>query len=292
MNDSFDPILQQEEQRKLRVQLMWRLAIAAALVCGVLGALAWLDQEKDQKPQVTVSAPKDVRIAPSTASTIASQPVPASQPEASSPTSAPQIASFAASTPAITALSASTAQTTPTAQRASSPAPQTSTPVKPAEIAAAQQQTTLQPVAKPTTAPITAPAKPTPPMQPAAPAQPMAPIKPSTPTKLVETNKPALPAQHEPSLPPATAKPAQQAAAAPAARYPAPVATPNGYTVQAGVFLHSANAENMLKQVQNAGIPAYLETRVQIGPFSNRTEAEIAVQKLRKLGLEPVVKSN
>lgn len=77
----------------------------------------------------------------------------------------------------------------------------------------------------------------------------------------------------------------------PPAQFPAASSTQLGYSVQAGVFLHSNNAEKLLAQIQAAGIPAYLETRVQIGPFKTKAEAEAAVKKLRKLGIEPIVKT-
>ena len=77
----------------------------------------------------------------------------------------------------------------------------------------------------------------------------------------------------------------------PKTQFPKASNTQLGYSVQAGVFLHSNNAEKLLAQIQAAGIPAYLETRVQIGPFKTRAEAETAVNKLRKLGIEPIVKS-
>lgn len=72
---------------------------------------------------------------------------------------------------------------------------------------------------------------------------------------------------------------------------PAASQTQLGYSVQAGVFLHASNAEKLLAQIQAAGIPAYLETRVQIGPFKTKAEAEAAVSKLKKLGIEPIVKT-
>ncbi|MBB5190353.1 DedD protein [Silvimonas terrae] len=66
----------------------------------------------------------------------------------------------------------------------------------------------------------------------------------------------------------------------------------NGYTIQAGVFQHAANADKLLSQLQAAGVPAWLETRVQIGPFKNKADADAAIRKLRKLGIEPVVREN
>ncbi|WP_288843219.1 SPOR domain-containing protein [uncultured Deefgea sp.] len=73
--------------------------------------------------------------------------------------------------------------------------------------------------------------------------------------------------------------------------YPAATTGQQGYSVQAGVFLHANNAEKLLVQLQAAGIPAYLETRVQIGPFKNKSQADIAVKKLRQLGIEPVLRT-
>ena len=126
MNDSLDPILQQEEQRKLRTQLMWRLAFAVLLVGGVLGALAWLDQDKE--PQMTVTTPHDARIASSiaseAASAVASEPETASAAEASTPqasAAASEIlpASFVAGEPS--ALPASQPQATPQPAPVASP---------------------------------------------------------------------------------------------------------------------------------------------------------------------------
>ncbi|WP_297577187.1 SPOR domain-containing protein [uncultured Deefgea sp.] len=77
----------------------------------------------------------------------------------------------------------------------------------------------------------------------------------------------------------------------PSNNYPAASTGQQGYSVQAGVFLHANNAEKLLVQLQTAGIPAYLETRVQIGPFKSKSQADIAVKKLRQLGIEPVLRT-
>lgn len=52
-----------------------------------------------------------------------------------------------------------------------------------------------------------------------------------------------------------------------------------------GVFNSVSNAEDMLTKLKVAGIPAQLETRVQVGPFATRAEALRAQEKLRALGL-------
>ena len=66
----------------------------------------------------------------------------------------------------------------------------------------------------------------------------------------------------------------------------------NGYTVQAGVFLQAENAGKLLAQLKTAGVPAYLETRVQIGPFKDKASADAAAVKLKRLGISPVVRGN
>lgn len=63
------------------------------------------------------------------------------------------------------------------------------------------------------------------------------------------------------------------------------------FVVQAGVFNNFENAEKLRVRLQQAGIPAQIETRVKIGPFANKAEAEAARQKMIALGLEPGIVS-
>lgn len=264
MNDSLDPILQQEEQRKLRVQLIWRLAIAVVLVAGVLGILAWLEQEKESKPQITMSEPHTVHANASTpiASEVISASAPISLAQASTPNT---FASEVHNAQPIAEQNESTIQTTP-AILSSHPKTEPDTqPATPATMSISKPS--LPVIAHPT-----------------APSQPAEPARSSISQRLAP-----FPAEQ------AFAPPQKTATQQPlpiASRFPQPVTSPNGFIVQAGVFLHSANAEKLLKQVENAGIPAYLETRVQIGPFNNKAEAEVAIKKLQKMGIEPVLKIN
>ncbi|MBP7965883.1 MAG: SPOR domain-containing protein [Burkholderiaceae bacterium] len=59
-----------------------------------------------------------------------------------------------------------------------------------------------------------------------------------------------------------------------------------GYLLQLGVFHNTASAEELRATLELNGIPAQIESRVQVGPFANRAEAEQAREKLKKLGLE------
>lgn len=57
------------------------------------------------------------------------------------------------------------------------------------------------------------------------------------------------------------------------------------FALQAGVFSTQKNAEDLRARLELAGIPAQIETRVVVGPFRSRTEAEQAQSKLKALGL-------
>jgi DedD protein len=80
-----------------------------------------------------------------------------------------------------------------------------------------------------------------------------------------------------------SAKPAEATAAA------TPAADGKPFVVQIGVFSSSVNAEALREKLHQAGIPAYTETRLQVGPFKDRTEAERTLQRLKELGVKGVV---
>lgn len=61
------------------------------------------------------------------------------------------------------------------------------------------------------------------------------------------------------------------------------------YVVQAGVFSSPANARTLQQRLAKAGIRAKVETRVQLGPYKDRREAEQALAKLKKLGVSAVM---
>lgn len=65
-----------------------------------------------------------------------------------------------------------------------------------------------------------------------------------------------------------------------------------GYTVQAGVFQSSDNAGKLIVRLESAGIPARIETRVQIGPFKTKEEADLIAGRLRQLGITPVMQAS
>ncbi len=61
------------------------------------------------------------------------------------------------------------------------------------------------------------------------------------------------------------------------------------YLVQVGVFRSPANAQALQKQLRRAGIEAHLETRVQIGPFKDKRDADKALVRAKKLGINAIL---
>ena len=114
---------------------------------------------------------------------------------------------------------------------------------------------------------------------PAAPAQSDHPVEPPPPPQVVNNEKLAAPAKHAVASPSAgagiAAKPALE--------------TGKAYVVQVGVFMSPANAQTLQQKLLKAGISAHTETRVQLGPFQDRREAETAVAKVKKLGVNAVL---
>lgn len=63
------------------------------------------------------------------------------------------------------------------------------------------------------------------------------------------------------------------------------------YVLQLGVFGNPDNAKQLVERLNREGIRAFSETRVQVGPFSTRAEAEQTRAALQRLGLSAVITS-
>jgi len=91
---------------------------------------------------------------------------------------------------------------------------------------------------------------------------------------------------------PAEAKPISAPAAAVHQTVKVPPNPPrlfSGYALQAGVFSDPHRAEELYTRLVEAGIPATLETRVQVGPFKSKAEALAAKEKMKALGVEAMM---
>ncbi len=105
------------------------------------------------------------------------------------------------------------------------------------------------------------------------------PLGPPPPPQVVNNEKLAAPAKTAAASPPVGTRTSVN---------PAPV-TSKAYVVQVGVFMSPANAQALQQQLVKAGIAAHTETRVQLGPYPNRREAEVALEKVKKLGVNAVL---
>lgn len=117
-----------------------------------------------------------------------------------------------------------------------------------------------------------------------APAEPVAFAEPPPTPEAPPPTPEALPAAAVPTVEPSPAPSPAPAAKRPA--QPAPAALADGYRVQLGVFGDPANAAALQAELDGRGLPAHIQSRVVLGPFENRAQAERAQAQLRKAGAE------
>ncbi len=73
----------------------------------------------------------------------------------------------------------------------------------------------------------------------------------------------------------------------PAATQAAPLG--ERFVVQLAVFSNPERARELVSKLNKQGIRAHMETRVHLGPFANREEAEKAQAEMRKMGMQALV---
>ena len=187
------------------------------------------------------------------------------------------------------------------------PKKEVSQPLTPAENLPAPPPP--EPVVEPSPAQVPAEPATEPPAKPAARPE----IKLLAPSTATVTKVPPTPATTTPPLRPPRVMPEETAPPAvgreevappaplkPSARVvepkPSPAVAPpsaprlfSGFVLQAGVFYSPQRAEELHAKLILSGVPSTLETRVQVGPFRTRQEAEAAQAKLKSLGVETIL---
>lgn len=121
----------------------------------------------------------------------------------------------------------------------------------------------------------------------------LAPLKPAKPLTAPASARPTAIKPAPPAVAPLRPEPQREVARA-AAERTTPATAPlakvvegaRRILVQVGVFSNHANAEELVTKLQQAGIPARIESHVQVGPFASRAEAEAARAKLKALGID------
>lgn len=193
-------------------------------------------------------------------------------------------------------------------QRQTEPAEEPDAPVAAQEsLSSAEAEPAQAPLEMPPPEETTAPVPTTP--QTASPEVPAVPPPPPVPGQLPPAPagkpQPTLASEQEGSggvVAPAGPRPAksvaQPAAKEPPARTPpaetppqpaSKAAEPKAFEVQLGVFTDMENAKQLQSKLAEHGIPSHTETRVQIGPFKSRAEADQARAKLKALGISSVI---
>ena len=149
-----------------------------------------------------------------------------------------------------------------------------------------------QPAVSPLTPTAAAPeAPPAPAVQAAAPAPTPAPVA-AAPVKPVA--EPAEKPAGKPAVEP-VAKPAEKSAAQSPSK---PDAAGARFVVQVGAYSDAASVRNVRQKIERTGLKTYTQvakteqgnrTRVRLGPFNSRAEADRAAQKIKSLGLTPSI---
>lgn len=239
-----------DEMSDVRNQMVRRLAVAGVLVAVLLGVLAFFDH---------LSKTPDEPALP-----VFTEPVPVGPRKIQIQPAIPA-APETAPTPPVVA-EPSTAEPPP-------PAPQAEPTSSPAAVEPPQK--TPRAAAQAT---VTAPAK-RPQVLPEPPPRPVIPAVPE-----VSAAPPIAPPERE-----------QTQMQAPSARIVErttvnpPPRLFSGFVLQAGVFASAERAEELHAKLALSGLPSSVETRVQVGPFKSRQEAERAQEKLRELGIQTIL---
>ncbi|PHV13004.1 SPOR domain-containing protein [Chitinimonas sp. BJB300] len=292
-----------EEQREIRQRLMQRLAIAICLIVGVAIAITMLNRLEGNPPaheNGPAINPLQAESAPPTAAVSKTEALPSSPP-------------IAESTPSeVLTTPPDSASTSPLALGDVAPEPTVpSNPILNNPHTEEKKAPLTEPTEKATTEKMTpkhhykaAPVPDDPDggsaTEPAQP-QPRPLVRPNPPPAMpLADNKPSptfkTPAPTAVLPPPPPQRAAQPVKPTPEHTFTALAAGvlpagSRGYTVQAGVFQSGTNAEKLIEKLNGAGIPARLETRVQVGPFKNREEAALIMRRLRELGVTPILQS-
>jgi DedD protein len=135
---------------------------------------------------------------------------------------------------------------------------------------------------------------------PVVPVVPVAPPPPSPPSVVItETAQPAKAAKPEPAVvnPPATAKPTEAdkvRALLNGKPADAQAVAEDRFVVQVGAFADPVRAREVRQKLERAGLKTYTHvaetkdgqrTRVRVGPFTVKADAEQAAEKIKKLNL-------
>lgn len=270
-----------EDGADVKRQVKKRIAIAGALVAVALAAIPILNSLNKNKVETTASIPQ----ASSGRIITASEPISSiSAPEASAPQAQ-------ASEPAHAAPGLPNA---PATDKTPAVAATQTTPPTAANAPATKPATASSPTTPPTTTTAPPPATPVKQAKPSV-STPVATHAPAPAVTSTPAPAPAVAAVPAPLVPRAThaakVPPPVQVEAVQPAEAPTVKGGSFGYNVQLGLFSSLDNALKLANALKAQGIPVKTETRVAVGPFRSRAEAEETMAKLKTLGYSPLLQA-
>lgn len=267
MAENQNPPAAETSTGELRGQLVKRLAVAGSLVALLLGVLALFDRlattsDEPESPVFTQPVPvapkKEVTQPVTAASNLPEPPVPAAVEAPPPPT---------VETPA--------------------------TAVEPAENTKATSKSDSRGPARSTATTVKAPVVPvneSGPRQSTLPSSPVTSSVPEATAEPIAASPAASAAASKPAPTPPSARISEvRSGAANSSQAGQAQRLFSGFLLQAGVFSSAQRAEELHARLTLSGVSSTLETRVQVGPFRTRQEAEAAQLKLKQLGVESLL---
>ncbi len=290
---------EQSDLSDIKRKLAKRMGVAALMIVGLLGGLAVFDRLSAPNDTDSNNAPQFTEPVP-VARKVQTQPVTPTEPVALPPKENKVAAEPEMTAPPVDK-SGVVVGLPPPPEVMSQPVaafPQQTQSVKPVQPAPAVQHPSGRASSGGVAGATTGAATPVPPA-----AEPL-PAKATTKTvRSVEPiREPESANSPEPSRPAAVAKaqePAKATRAVESSESPVVVAPPtsastrllSGYALQVGVFSDPRRAEELHAKLTQEGIPAFIEARVEVGPFKSKEEADAARARLNALGIESVMLS-
>lgn len=281
MAEKKTPVPTPDPAAEMRSKLINRLAVAGGLVASLLAVLAFFDYlaTPPDEPEATVFsrpvpvAPKKELSQPVTQATnLPEPPAPLPEPEVKPAVEPPP--PEVAATPAVVEEIRPSASEPRLARNKQATRKEAPTAESLAESRSPSRSTAARTFTLPSI----------PSALPAVPSVPAARVKLPEALSDVTSSPSMLPA--ESSAPSARVVQIQPA---PAVMPPSIQRLFSGFSLQAGVFSSPQRAEELHARLTLSGVPSTLETRVQVGPFRTRQEAEAAQAKLRELGIGSVL---
>ena len=237
-----------DDLSSIKRKLAWRMGIAALMIVGLLGGLAFFDSLTAPKNEPEPSVPAFTAPVPVAKKSI-TQPVTPAEPVPPGPSEEKKSAA-----PEATA----------------APTDKTAPPLVPSSSSDVVAQSSSSRPGKPMLrAPNVAPST-------AASARPVEP-----------KGSAASPVSSSSETPGSSISPAPgvQSRSRPVSVLPRLL---SGYSLQAGMFADPRRAEELRDRLLQEGIPSTIEARVVVGPFKNREEADAARAKLQVMGVDTV----